>query len=217
MSWIWSRLCTATLRGNLIGSPPPEERVWRFTSFDPVLEKDKRARYDLQRFREVTLPKELNGCFNPEYDDSAWQSGKAPIGRGTWTGNQKKYENNSDWGDGEFLVMRTTFDVDPDHDYYRLSVLAKNGYSIYLNGHRIHSFVWWTSDAQYRQILLTEKETKQLKKGRNVLAVFAYKEYPKTIGPTDSRWKTVPELGVIDCYIEGLKESDRRWNKEQQK
>ena len=39
-----------------------------------------------------------------------------------------------------------------------------------------------------------------------MLAVFAYKEYPGIANPKG--WPKTPELGVIDCRIEGLKKSD---------
>jgi hypothetical protein len=72
----------------ILGSPPAET-VWRFTSFDPLSEKDKRDRKDVVRNRPVTLPKKLAGWFKPDYDDSDWKSGKAPIGRGLWQGAKK--------------------------------------------------------------------------------------------------------------------------------
>ena len=191
----------------IIGSPPAET-VWRFTSFDPVREKDKKERKHVVRNRRVTLPEELEGWFRPEYDDSAWKIGKAPIGRGLWKGAKKgDYEYRSDWGDGEFLVMRTTFDLkDVDFDYYRIGIMAKSAYHVYLNGHHVIGWNWYTGHPHYKPWMLKEEAAKHLKKGRNVLAVFAYKEYPGIANPKG--WPKTPELGVIDCRIEGLKKSD---------
>ena len=160
------------------------------------------------RNRAVTLPKELEGWFRPEYDDSAWKIGKAPIGRGLWQGAKKSdYEYKSDWGEREFLVMRTTFDLeDVDFDYYRIGVMAKSAYHVYLNGHHVIGWNWYTGHPHYNPWMLKEEAAKHLKKGRNVLAVFAYKEYPGIANPKG--WPDTPELGVIDCRIEGLKKSD---------
>lgn len=46
----------------------------------------------------------------------------------------------STWGQGEFLLMRTTFEVeDLSYDSYRLAVLVRQGFHVYLNGKRIHT------------------------------------------------------------------------------
>ncbi len=80
-------------------------------------------------------------------------------------------KNNSEWGNGEFLLMRTTFELDAiDCESYRLSILARQGFDVYLNGHKIHTYIWWKNEPYYRAIMLTENETKYLKKGVNVLA-----------------------------------------------
>ena len=59
-----------------------------------------------------------------------------------WTATpDRTIANNSAWGTGEFLMMRTNFEVkDLDHDCYRISILANQGYHIYLNGQKIHTF-----------------------------------------------------------------------------
>jgi hypothetical protein len=189
-----------------LGSPPAGT-VWRFASFDPLLEKDKSDRKTVVRNRPVTVPKELEGWFKPEFDDSAWNSGKAPIGRGRWGKHEVLYR--SDWGDREFLVMRKTFDLkdmDLGHDYYRIGVLAKSAYHVYLNGHRVITWNWYQGHPHYNPWMLDEEAAKHLKQGRNVLAVFAYKEYPGIANPKG--WPDTPDLGVIDCRIDGLKKSE---------
>ena len=80
----------------------------------------------------------------------------------------------SEWGEGEFLLMRTTFDVDHlDYAAYRISVLARQGFQVYLNGQLINTYVWWKDEPQYRPIPLEPGMAKHLKKGRNLLAVGA--------------------------------------------
>ncbi len=67
-----------------IGTPEPEERTWRYVSFDVQRETDELDRSETKRFREVALPAGMENWYTPEFDDSAWRRGKAPIGTGTW-------------------------------------------------------------------------------------------------------------------------------------
>jgi len=140
--------------------------------------------------------------YTPEFDDSAWSRGKAPIGTGTWKHRRTSVKNNSDWSDGEFLLMRTSFELDAiDCESYRLSILARQGFDVYLNGHKIHTYIWWKTQPYYRAIMLTENETKHLKKGVNVLAAYANVHYDK---------KTAEPYGSIDLFIEGITREGRK-------
>ncbi len=181
-----------------LGATPPAERTWRYMSFDPQA-KDVLHPREKKRFRDVTLPKGLAKWYAPGFDDSAWKAGKAPIGIGPFKGrNGTTFANRSAWGDGEFLMMRTTFKLDVvDFDFVRISVLSNQGYRIYLNGHEIHTYIWWKNMPHYRKITLEREQTRHLKKGVNSLAVYSNVEYSK--GET---------LGQVDVFLEGLKEED---------
>lgn len=112
--------------------------------------------------------------------------------------NHDQYFNNSDWGAGEFLLMRTSFELEAlDYDHYRISVLARQGFHIYLNGHKIHTCVWWKDMPHYRLIMLSANETRYLRKGANTLAVYANVEYQKE-----------EPQGQIDVFLEGLRKKD---------
>ena len=183
-----------------LGKVAPAERIWRFTSFDPLTEKDRKPLREKKRFRDIQLPDELKGWQAAEYDDSKWQKGRAPIGVGVFKRGRISFENKSDWGKGEFLVMRTTFDLDAvDCDSYRLSILARQGFRVYLNGHAIETYVWWKDMPHYRPIVLDAGQIKHLKKGTNVLAAYGNVEYDN---------KTHEPCGQMDLFIEGLKKSD---------
>jgi len=183
-----------------LGKVAPAERVWRFTSFDPLTEKDRKPLREKKRFRVIQLPDELKGWYAADCDDSKWQKGRAPIGVGDFRRGRAFFENRSDWGKGEFLVMRTTFEVDAlDCDSYRLSILARQGFRVHLNGHAIHTYVWWKDMPHYRAIILDAGQSKHLKKGTNVLAAYGNVEYDK---------KTHEPCGQMDLFIEGLKKSD---------
>jgi hypothetical protein len=183
-----------------IGKVPSSELVWRFKSFDPIVEKDQLPIHEARRFRDIQLSDDLKDWFKPEYDDSKWNSGRAPIGTGLIKGGNPSLVNQSDWGKGEFIVARTTFEVDAlDFDSYRLSILVKQGFHVYLNGQRITSYGWWLSPPHYAPWPLGPGEVAHLKKGTNSLAVYSNVFYDPT---------TKAPIGHVDCYFEGLKESD---------
>jgi len=180
-----------------LGGTEPADRVWRFTSFDPQ-PKDVRHPREKKRFRSVTLPPELEGWHKPAFDDSNWQSGKAPIGKGVFKRGRTKFENQSAWGEGELLVARTTFEVNAlDYDFYRIRVLTNQGFHIYLNGHKVETYGWWRDDPHYRAIDMNAGKVKRLKEGSNVLAVYANTAYPKGV-----------EVAQIDVYVEGLRKAE---------
>jgi len=188
-----------------LGKPLPEERIWRFATVDASEEKDKLETYDARRFRDITLPAGMENWHMPDFDDSAWTSGKAPIGKGVWDssghGGARLDKFPSAWGKGEFLLMRTTFEVESlGYDSYRIAVLARQGFRVFLNGHEIHTFIWWADKPLYRSIVLTEEQVKYLKQGKNVLAVYANDQY----GP-----ESPEHYAAIDVRIEGITKADQ--------
>ena len=158
-----------------VGKPLPEERTWRFMTIAPTEQKDKLQKYDGRRFRDITLPAGMENWYAPDFDDSQWTSGKAPIGKGVWKHSGITLDTfPSAWGEGEFLLMRTTFDVeDLDCESYRIAIVARQGYHVYLNGQKLHTYIWWADKPQYGSLVLKADQTKFLKKGKNVLAVYA--------------------------------------------
>ena len=185
-----------------VGKPLPEERIWRFASIDATEKKDQLKKYDARRFRDVTLPAEIANWHRPEFDDSNWAEGKAPIGKGSWKHSGITLKNfPSTWGEGEFLLMRTTFEVKDTHcESYRLAILARQGFHVYLNGQKIHTYIWWQDKPQYSSVVLEKEMIKHLKKGKNVLAVYANDQYDP-----DS-----PEhYAALDVQIEGITQADQ--------
>jgi hypothetical protein len=183
-----------------IGKVPSSKLVWRFKSFDPLVEKDRVPTREKTRFREIQLTDYLKDWFKPEYDDSKWNSGRAPIGKGVYKAGDDSFANKSDWGKGEFIVARTTFEVEKlDYDSYRLSILNPQGFHVYLNGQRIVEYGWWQDHPHYAPWPLGPGEVAHLKKGTNVLAVYSNVEYNQ---------ETRIPFGQVDCVIEGLKHAD---------
>ena len=182
-----------------IGKTKPEDRIWCFISFDPQRTEDVMAKTEMKRFRDVALPVGLEKWCMPDFDDSTWKSGKAPLGTGVWPlgyFDGATVKNRSDWGSGEFLLMRTTFEVDNlDYESFRIMMLARQGYHVYLNGHRIHTYIWWKDAPHYRPLVLTPEHTRYLKKGVNMLAVYANVHYDQ---------RTQVPYAAIDLWIEGI-------------
>lgn len=185
-----------------VGKPLPEERFWRFATIDATEMKDKLEKYTDRRFRDITLPAGMENWHLPDFDDSKWTEGKAPIGKGVWKHSGITMDKfPSTWGEGEFLLMRTKFEVeDLNFDSYRIAILARQGFHVYLNGQRIHTYIWWMDDPYYRSIVLEKEEIKHLKKGKNVLAAYANDQYDLN---------SPEHYAAIDLRIEGITKADQ--------
>ena len=185
-----------------LGKPLPEERLWRFTTIDATEKKDRLKEYTDRRFRDIALPAGMENWFMPDFDDSKWTQGKAPIGKGVWKHSGITLDKfPSQWGDGEFLLMRTTFEVeDLNFESYRIANLGRQGFHVYLNGNKIHTYIWWQDKPVYGSIVLEKEQIQYLRKGRNVLAVYANDQYGQ---------KSPERYGAIDMRIEGIAKADR--------
>ena len=185
-----------------LGKPLPDERIWRFATVDATEKKDKLEKYDGRRFRDITLPAGMENWYMPDFDDREWTPGKAPIGKGAWKHSGITLDKfPSAWGNGEFLLMRTTFEVeDLTCDSYRIAILARQGFHIYLNGQKIHTYIWWQDRPQYGSIVLNKDQIKLLKKGKNVMAVYANDQYDI---------QTPEHYAAVDVWIEGITKADQ--------
>ncbi len=185
-----------------VGKPLPEERDWRFVTIDATETKDKLEGFTDRRFRDITLPAEMKNWYLPDFDDSHWLVGKAPIGKGTWNHSGITLDRfSSVWGKEEFLLMRSTFDVDSlNEEAYRLAILARQGFHVYLNGHKIHTYIWWKDQPQYRSIVLDKEQSQYLRKGKNVLAVYANDQYSPG---------SPAHYAALDVWIEGITKMDQ--------
>lgn len=195
--WTWGKYWKP------LGTPGPQERTWRFMTVDAIEKKDELPSYEGRRFRDITLPAGMERWSMPDFDDSGWTAGKAPIGKGVWKhGGITLNTFPSTWGEGEFLLMRTTFDLeDLEYESYRISILARQGFHVYLNGQRIHTYGWWLDNPVYRSIVLGKDQVERvLKKGKNVLAAYANDHYDDN---------SPEHYAAIDVWIEGITSSDR--------
>lgn len=186
-----------------VGKPSPAERNWRHVTVDATDAKDKLPEYTDRRFRDIALPAGMEKWFVPGFDDSTWASGKAPVGKGAWNhGGITLDKFPSSWGKEEFLLMRTAFEVDHlDFESYRLAILARQGFHVYLNGHKIHTYIWWQDKPQYGSIELDQEDLKHLKKGSNVLAIYGNDQYSPD---------SPDRYAALDAWIEGITTADRK-------
>jgi hypothetical protein len=192
-----------------VGKPLPEEQIWRFSTIDATEKKDQMEKRDRQ-FRDITLPAGMENWYMPDFDDSKWTSGKAPIGKGVlenWAHSHFNLDFDklpSKWGSGEFLLMRTTFEIeDLNSDSYRIAALAirRQGFHIYLNGQKIHTTNSSADNPRYGAIVLDQEQIKLLKKGKNVLAAYSNDLYD-----LDSSIN----FAAIDLRIEGITNADQQ-------
>ncbi len=198
-----------------LGAPAPAERVWRYRSFDPMTEEERlHPRIPPpNRLREVTLSTDMQGWQQPDYDDGGWNSGKAPIGTGLFKPHGHShaprdffFQNNSDWGSGEFLAMRTTFELtgeDLAKDFYRIRILTPQGFHLYLNGQRIHSYFWFYNTPEYNEIILDARHVRHFQPGRNTLAVHGLVRYEQ-----DRQTGEYSPIGQMDVFFEALDKKD---------
>ncbi|PAW85852.1 MAG: hypothetical protein B9S33_09155 [Pedosphaera sp. Tous-C6FEB] len=185
-----------------VGQPLPEERTWRFATVAATEKKDTLEKYTDRRFRDITLPAGMKNWPLADFDDSKWTEGKAPVGKGIWKHSGITLDKfPSTWGAGEFLLMRTTFEVeDLNCESYRIAVLARQGFHVYLNGQKLHTYIWWQDKPQYGAIVLGKEQAKHLKKGKNVLAVYANDQYDL---------KSPERYAALDVRIEGITKADQ--------
>ena len=192
-----------------VGKPLPEEQIWRFATIDATEKKDQMEKRD-RRFRDITLPAGMENWYMPDFDDSTWTAGKAPIGKGSlknWAHSGIILDKfPSTWGAGEFLLMRTTFEVeDLTCDSYRIAALAmlRQGFNIYLNGQKIHTTNSSADNPRYGAIVLNKDQIKLLKKGKNVLAAYVNDLY-------NVAGQSPENIAAIDLRIEGITKADKQ-------
>ncbi len=153
--------------GKPIGQPLPTERTWRFVTVDATTRKTKCKNSPIED--SVTSRCRRNGeLVLARLRRQPMDNGKSSH----WQGDLERQRNHVgeilfNVGQEEFLLMRSTFEIDNlNYDSYRLAILARQGFHVYLNGHKIHTYIWWQDKPQCRSIVLDQEQTQHLKKAR---------------------------------------------------
>jgi Glycosyl hydrolases family 2/Glycosyl hydrolases family 2, TIM barrel domain len=134
--------------------PPPQMRVLVPTS------------ENAPQTWQYTANQPDEGWFEPNFDDSAWDSGPAGFGaKGTPRSVVRTVWDSSD------IWLRRAFDVEslPDEGQLMLTIHHDENAAIYLNGTLVRKLEGHTR--HYRPVLLDENARKQLRAGRNTIAV----------------------------------------------
>ena len=179
----------------LLGSTPAGKQTWWHTSFEP---ESKPRKEEKNRYRQIDLPDHLTGWYKPEYDPA----------KHDWTREQemtvygvtpKAYGVSREWfakylpEAGEVVFVRKTFEIDDlDFEMMRLTVYSRQGYDVYLNGHKIVNNSARSRNWVGRQRYFNDKMKQHLKVGRNVIAVRSFLQYFRGRG------------GGVDVFVEKL-------------
>jgi len=200
-----------------IGTPAPENRVWKYTTFDLDPEKQYRDLKKGEEGDERTLtgdtPAALTNWLNPAFDTSKWQKGHAPIGKGRAPGvykNEKQKKEvekrmamiRSPWGEGNMLLMKTTFTLERTGvSNVRLCIHSTSSFHVYLNGHLVTDYPWW-KDVEVRRF---DIRAEYLKQGINELAFYG--------NILENRGRL---FNAVNLYLEGLSKDKAEKLKKQQ-
>jgi hypothetical protein len=180
----------------LLGNNASGEQEWWFTSFDP---KEKPQDGEENRYRKIELPDTLANWYAPDYDPArnGWQMDKGK----TFEGSAPEFYNQpQSWlknhlpNAGEVVFVRKTFELDDiDQAMFRVTVYARQGYDVYLNGHRIGGNAGRSKSWAARQHYLDDEMRKHLKPGKNVIAATSFLQYFRG------------KVGGVHVYVEALK------------
>ena len=106
----------------------------------------------------------VGNWMDPDFNDNAWKTGKAPFGTG-WDNNAAtEWKTQSIWVRREFDLKKIQI------DQLLLHLRHDDDVEVYLNGEKVYSCInCYVSD--YKNYKLDESVKSKLKKGKNVLAM----------------------------------------------
>ncbi len=176
---------------------PKSESTWQIATFDPVEKLEPEV---MERSRAVTLPKEFENWFAPDFTTTQdrWTNITTPLSPRA----PEEHRNQPFWKshsnqNGEVILLRKTIHIDDlDQALFRLVAYTRQGYRIYVNGQLVAENKGrtknWLPRIDYGDA--KGKLRKALKPGPNVIAATSFRQYFK--GPE----------GDLEVYLEGLKE-----------
>lgn len=188
-----------------VGTPAPKDRIWHYTSFSMADENMYEQINKWERSFTKEVPAGMENWLSPDFDTSKWRKGPAPISKGAKPQQAKKkgkdavQEEETDlagspWGDGNMLLMKTSFDIDGDDiSDFRLRLSSTRSFHVYLNGQLIRSYPWWNNLA----MRIYEFDPKLVKSGTNELAFYGNIQDHKGV-----------LFNEVNLYLEGLSKPD---------
>ncbi|MBM7566980.1 hypothetical protein [Paenibacillus sacheonensis] len=131
---------------------------------------------------------------SPEYDDSAWELGRGPLGNTNNRDRQTYVQTDLEGSKSPTYYFRKSFDLDIDpkelSDLY-VNIAYEDGYVVYLNGQEVSrdailsgiltesSLAFPNEFSFYRRIDL-KAHLNKLAKGANVIAVEVHRSHPSS-------------------------------------
>jgi hypothetical protein len=179
----------------VIGKPEPKDRIWNYTSF--TIEEEEQYEKTSQYDRDFTskTPEGMEDWLKADFDTSKWQKGPAPIGKGI-APKSKGQDTLADlirspWGEGNMLLMKTTFDLDrSDIEHVRLCLRSSGSFRAYVNGNLAKDYPWWSGAHAIRTF---DCEREFVKQGVNELALYG------NIAEHKGAF-----FNAVDLYLEGM-------------
>lgn len=163
----------------LLGNHEDGTQVWWVASYEPA---DRLPDNVMERYRSVDLPAHLQGWNQFDYDPAAhgWIRKTEAIGETA----PLRYDQSERWTDellpdaGEVLLVRKSFELeDLDAVMYRVIAYTRQGFEIYLNGHRISEVRGRSRTWQPRITNFNDAMKAHLREGTNVLAARSFLQY----------------------------------------
>ena len=142
--------------------------------------------------KPFTLP--ADDWRSPQYDDSSWEVGRAPLGHTQDKADQRKIQKTLPVnGDSPVYYFRKTFEIDDDPSKLSnllLHISYEDGFVAYLNGSEIYRDSIREGLVDYRSLALPSEynfynlfslknHIGKLVKGTNTIAVEVHRSHPK--------------------------------------
>lgn len=179
----------------MFGRSADGKQEWWHTSYEPPNKPDDG---EYNRHRKIDLPKHLADWHKPDYDPAklGWKREFRQVPAVA----SKGFDVSGAWfsehieGAGEAIFLRKTFELkDLDYVQMRLTIFSRQGYDVYLNGHKIAGNAGRSKTWQARTHYLDDKMRQHLRVGENVVAVRSFLQYFRGLD------------GGVDVFVEGLR------------
>ena len=188
----------------LVATSEKEGQSWRYLMWNTPEKATIKGEEDLT-LKPEPPPSGMANWFAPGFDDSTWKTGKAPFGVGRVELPQMPAVANHTQWTTERILLRREFDLKQVEGILelRLPVLSREAVQVYLNGKgALPKGAPATKHGSNRpeyvpHELLYVPCVKQLKKGKNVIAISTYVTYVKG-----------KPVGQIDAGLEVMRKSE---------
>ncbi|CAM4426066.1 hypothetical protein FHS16_003714 [Paenibacillus endophyticus] len=146
----------------------------------------------IETFHTETVQLPAYDWRSPEYDDSVWEVGRAPLGTTSNKERQTNIQTTLEAGKSPTYYFRKSFELDKDPKELSglfLNIAFEDGYVVYLNGQEVsrdailsgfatESSLAFPNDLTYSRRIDLKTHLDKLVKGTNVIAVEVHRSHP---------------------------------------